>query len=38
VVKIATFAKPENVTGKRKKTLQTDNGDDKLVFLKSIQN
>jgi len=26
------------VTGKRKKTLQTDNGDDKMVILKSIQN
>ena len=29
---------PQNVTGKRKKTLQTDNGDDKMVILKSIQN
>jgi hypothetical protein len=38
VGKFATFAKPATVTGKRKKTLQTDNGDDKMVILKSIQN
>jgi len=31
-------AKRQTVTGKRKKTLQTDNGDDKMVILKSIQN
>ena len=28
----------ETVTGKRKKTLQTDNENDKMVILKSIQN
>jgi hypothetical protein len=32
VLKIATFAKPETVTGKRKTTLQTDNGDEKWLF------